>query len=200
MKPHRDLEHGVPVLPSGYYLSCPSWLESVTGFVFSIYVQPLLIAHSLANLVLVWHMLSPNPEVPDQSLLLRLPLASANSRPTPRSDSNHLGKLRKANTRAVAPQQHRMTRGIKACVVQEELKDCVFVSLTRESGPTASSLYLSHNWSPASTPQSREEQWGGTYLSNVFLPFLPLGPLSILLLPVWERIRFTILSSTLYCC
>lgn len=140
MKPHRDLEHGVPVLPSGYCLSCPSWLESVTGLVFSIYLQSLLIVHSLANLVLVGHMLSPNPEVPDKSLLLRLPLASANSRLTPRSDSNHLGKLRKANTRALAPQQHRTTRGIKACVVQEELKDCVFVGLTRESGPTASSL------------------------------------------------------------
>lgn len=38
----------------------------------------------MANPVSLWHLLYPNPEVPGQCLLLRLPCASVDSRPTPR--------------------------------------------------------------------------------------------------------------------
>ena len=167
MKNHRHLEHGALVLSI--------WLLSVLLFIARVCnwscFPNLVIASSLSGQsVSLWHLLAPNPEVPSQSLLLRLPLASADSSPMPRSDINHLGKPRKANPWALAPQQHQTTGGIKVCVAQEELKDCVFVNLRRESGPTASSLYLPHNWSPASTPQSREGQWGATHLTNMFLP------------------------------
>ena len=209
MERHRDLEHGVLLswmmlsCPSGCCLSCHPWLESLTGLILPIWLQPV---HPLANSVSLWHLPALNAEVPGRSLLLRdFPVPQQTPGQLQRPDPNHLGKPREASPRALAHDNTAQPEEWR-CVQCRMSWSSAFVSLRRESGPRDSSLYLPHNQGPAST-RSPESWSGGTHLTNTLLPSLPLSPLPTILLQAWERCRlcfsFSYISSLSragFCC